>query len=183
VIGAGGRAVTSAAELAAVVDSHAAGPLTLELLDRGGMSRAVELSPLRVPQLVAFDRTLPTNALAVQFAVRAGSAPAPLERSALRLNLAAAYMSLQNWQGASSELERVIGLATSDLPAGPVRAAVTGTAQYLLGVCARALGDAESAERAWSAAAASGGWMLTAGAEPIADLVAPRRAAGSGVTP
>jgi hypothetical protein len=173
VTSAGGTPVTSAAQLASIIDKLPSGqPAVIGVTDRAGQGRRVDVVPLRLPRVVLLDRTLPTNVLAVQLASQVASAGAPLEEVALRLNLAAAFMRLEHWPGARSELDRVVAMAGRGALASVVVDAVTGTAEYLRALCAEAAGDIAAAERAWAAVAASRGVLLAEGGPPISALAA-----------
>ena len=178
IVSVGTTAVTSAAQLLTLVNAHPSSqPLSLEVRDRAGTSRKVDVTAQRVPRLVEErDQTVLSNVLAVQFASQAYSAPTPLDEVAVRLNLAGALMRVGNWNDATRELEAVIKLAAGGPFAAPVKDAITGSAQYLLGACAEASGDAPGAERAWGVAAQSSSALLTDGAEPIKELAERRLA-------
>jgi hypothetical protein len=79
-------------------------------------------------------------------------------------------MRVENWNDATRELETVLKLTASSSFAQSVKDAITGSAQYLLGACAEALGDPPAAERAWTQAAQSPSALLTDGAEPLKEL-------------
>lgn len=178
IVSASGTSVTSAAQLLALVNAHPpAQPLSVEIRDRVGTTRKVDVTAQRVPRLVAErDQTVLSNVLAVQFASQAYSAPTPLDEVAIRLNLAGALMRVDNWSDATRELESVIKLTASSSFVPSVKDAITGSAQYLLGACAEASGDAPAAERAWGLAAQSSSALLTDGAEPIKELAERRLA-------
>ena len=152
-----------AAQLLQIVNAQPAGqPLVLEVRDRAGTAKKVQLTAQRVPRLVEpADQTVLSNVLAVQLAARARSASNPLEEAATRLNLAGALMRLASWGEATRELEAVVALAAKGTLPAPVRESVSGTAQYLLGACAEASGDAAAAERAWALSAQSPSALLT----------------------
>jgi membrane-associated protease RseP (regulator of RpoE activity) len=175
---AGGTAMKTASQLLALVNAHPPGQsLTLEIVDRAGIRKQVTVTPQRIPRLVELqDQTVLSNALAVQYASRVYGAATPLDEAAVRLNLAAALMRLENWSDATRELEAVGRIASGQALAAPVRDAVAGTVQYLTGVCAEALGDAAGAERAWQLASASASALLTDSGEPIQELAARRLA-------
>ncbi|HEX5110271.1 MAG TPA: PDZ domain-containing protein [Vicinamibacterales bacterium] len=163
VTGAGSTGVTGAAQLLQIVNAQPAGqPLVLEVRDRAGVAKKVQLTAQRVPRLVELaDQTVLSNVLAVQLAARVRTASGPLEESAVRLNLAGALMRLASWSEASRELDAVIALAAKGTLPAPVRESISGTAHYLLGACAEASGDAAAAERAWALSAQSPSVLLT----------------------
>jgi hypothetical protein len=169
---ANNAAVTGAAQLLAIVNAHPAGkPLSIGVRDRAGLERRIDVTPQRVPRLVELlDQTVLSNALAVQYASRVYSATTPLDEAAVRLNLAAALMRLENWSDAVRELEAVSKLASGGAMPAPVNDAVSGTVQYLMGACAEALGDIPGAERAWGQASQSAAALLTDSGEPIKEL-------------
>jgi len=159
----GATAVNGAAQLLQIVNAQpAAQPLTLEVRDRAGTARKVQLTAQRVPRLVEpADQTVLSNVLAVQLATRVRTASNPLDEAAIRLNLAGALMRLASWSDATRELEAVIALAAKGTLPAPVRESVSGTAHYLMGACAEASGDAAAAERAWALSAQSPSALLT----------------------
>ena len=167
---AGGTQLNGAAHLMMLVNAQPAGqPLSLDLRDRMGVVKKVDVTAQRVPRLVELlDQTVLSNALAVHYASRAYSAATPLDEAAIRLNLAGALMRIENWGDATRELEAVAKIAAALPP--PVKDAVAGTAQYLLGACAEAVGDMAGAERAWGAAAQSSSALLTDSGEPLKEL-------------
>ena len=172
VTSAGGTAVTGAAQLLTVVNAHPEGkPLSVGLRDRAGAEKRVDVTPHRVPRLVELlDQTVLSNALAVHYASRVYSATTPLDEAAVRLNLAAALMRLENWTDAMLQLESVAKLASGNAMPPAVTDAVNGTVQYLMGACAEGLGDVPGAERAWGQAAQSAAVLLTDSGEPIKEL-------------
>jgi hypothetical protein len=178
VTGAGGKPVTSAAQLLAVAGEAPAGkPLSLDVRDRTGTVKKVEVTAQRVPRLLGDrDQTVMSNVLAVQFAALVRTAATPLDEIALRLNLAAALMRVENWADATRELETVSTLAAAGDFAPSVKSAITGSAQYLLGACAEATGDTQGAEKAWGLAAQSSSALLTDGGEPLKELAERRLA-------
>jgi hypothetical protein len=83
---------------------------------------------------------------------------------------------VENWADAVKELDAVTALATSADFAPSLKSAITGSAQYLLGTCAEATGDAPGAEKAWTLAAQSPSALLTEGGEPLKELAERRLA-------
>jgi hypothetical protein len=178
VTAAGGTAVTSAARLLAVVNDAPAGkPLSLDVRDRSGAMKKVEVTAQRVPRLLEeHDQTVMSNVLAVQFASMVRAASSPLDEVALRLNLAGALMRVDNWLDAMKELDAASALAEASDFAPAVKAAITGSAQYLLGTCAAATGDLPGAQKAWGLAAQSSSALLTDAGEPLKELAERRLA-------
>jgi hypothetical protein len=93
-----------------------------------------------------------------------------LDETAVRLNLAAVSMRLKNWTEAQRELQRVVKIVTDGGVPAPLGDAIGGTAQYLLGISAEAIGDTATAERAWKLAAQARGNLLTENGESLKDL-------------
>ena len=172
IVSAGGAPIKSAAQLVGLVNTHPANqPLSLDIQDRAGATRKVDVTLQRVPRLVELlDQTVLSNALAVQYASRAYSSATPLDEAAVRLNLAAALMRLENWVDAMRELEAVGKIAAGPALPQAVKDAVAGTVQYLTGACAEALGDVAGAERAWAQSSQSASALLTDSAEPLKEL-------------
>jgi hypothetical protein len=172
VTAAGGKAVTGAAALAAIVNGHPTGQaLTVDIRDRADKPRTLEIDVQRVPRLVELlDQTVLSNVLLTHYAARAASRPEPLEEVALRLNSAGAFMRLEMWNDARRELETVRRLAAEHSFAAPVAQSITSTTQYLLGFCLEALGDAAGAEKAWTESARAPGVLLTDSGDPLKEL-------------
>jgi hypothetical protein len=172
VTSAAGTVVAGAAQLLDIVNAHPAGqPLPLEIRDRAGFSRRLDVTAQQVPRLVElYDQGVLSNALAVHYSSRASAALPAVEEAAVRLNLAASLMRLENWADATRELQTVAELASGSDLAPSVKDAVGATTQYLLGECAEATGDIPSAERAWGLAAQSSSALLTDSAEPLKEL-------------
>jgi hypothetical protein len=172
VTAAAGGAVANAAQLLLAVNARPAGQaLPLDIRDRAGAVKKVDVTPQRVPRLIEErDQTVLSNVLAVQFASLAYSAATPLDEVAIRLNLAGALMRVENWNDATRELEAVVKLTAGGPFPQPLKEAITGSAQYLLGACAESSGDVPGAERAWGLAAQSTSALLTDSGEPIKEL-------------
>jgi hypothetical protein len=173
VISAGGSAVANVAALDRLAAAQPPQqPLALQVRDAAGTVRAVTVAVTRQPRVVdPADDAVLANVLAIDLSARLPSASAPLERAGIGLNLAAAWLQLENLPAATQVLEEV--LATADgILLGPARDAVTGTAQYLLGLAAAQSGDTSAARRAWAAASASTADLLTGGAVPVKELAA-----------
>jgi len=167
-----GTPVTSAVQLIGLVGAHqGTQPLPLELKDRAGATKKVAVPVQAVPSVVALmDQSLLFNKLASDYTYRAAAIRTPLEEAAVRLNLAVVLMRLGNWTEATRELERVVKVTgEGKLPAN-LTDPVGGTAQYLLGMCAEALGDVAGATRAWKISAQSRSNLLTETGEPLKEL-------------
>jgi len=91
----------------------------------------------------------------------------PFEQAVIRLNTAVALSRIGDWNAARSELQQV------KLPDRP--GVGTGTVQYLLGLCADALGNRAEAETAFKAAAASDN-LLTEDGPSVRELAEARLA-------
>jgi hypothetical protein len=172
VVGAGTAGVTAAAQLLAIVNAHPADePLTLDVRDRMGAAKKISVTLQRVPRLVELlDQTVLSNALVVQYASRVYAASTPLDEAAVRLNLAAALMRVENWSDALRELAAVEKVVAGATLAPAVKDAISGTVLFLTGACSEALGDVASAERAWEQSARSAAALLTDSREPLGEL-------------
>jgi membrane-associated protease RseP (regulator of RpoE activity) len=172
IVGAGGAPVTSARQLLSAISLRQAGqPLSLDVRDLAGTARKVDVKPESVPNVLSLaDQGLPSNKLAVEYGYRIGNLNNALDETAVRLNLAAVSMRLKNWTDAQRELERVVKIVTDGGVPAPVGDAIGGTAQYLLGISAEAVGDTATAERAWKLAAQARGNLLTENGESLKDL-------------
>lgn len=162
VVTAGGRPLSTAADLLTAAEAREAGQtLPLEVRDRAGASRRVELVVSRVPRVIdPLDQTVLPNTLAVYLAGRLQSKLPPLDEAAVRLNLAVAQIQAEAWVEARAELETVEALATKSTLSQPVQNAISGSAAYLLGIAAEKSGDAAGAEAAWTRAAQVTGPLL-----------------------
>ena len=169
IISADGKPLADAAGLAAAVSTHtAAQPLALEVKDKAGATRKVDLKVVMRPRLIGIsDQTLLVNRTLVTLRARLGEATDPAEQASIRLNLAAALTRLESWNEARAELQQVT------LTDGP--GVGTGTVQYLLGLSAGRLGNRADAEAAFKAAAASSS-LLTEDGPPVKDLAEARLA-------
>jgi len=146
---ANGQPVADAVALGTLLSGHKANDdLTLELKDRSGAAKRVDLKVAMAPRLIGMsDQTLLVNRILLDLRARLLSPGDPFEDSVIRLNLAAALARVGNWSDARQELQRV------KLPDGP--GVANGTVQYLLGLCADKLGNRSEAETSWRAAAAT----------------------------
>ena len=169
VVSAGGKPVADAAALSAAVAAQApTTPLAVEVKDATGTPRKVDVTVAMRPRLLGIsDQTLLVNRTLVALRARLADATDAEEKSAIRLNLAAALTRLESWGDARAELQQV---AISDGPG-----VGTGTVQYLLGLCAARLGNRADAEAAFKAAAASAN-LLTEEGPPVRELAEARLA-------
>jgi hypothetical protein len=170
---AAGQPLTTVAGLLTAMAGASGPQLSLDVRDRSGAVRKVDLPVQTLPYVTPpSDETVLANARAVALTARLATpaASAPVDAASLRLNLASAWMHLENWDAAVRELTQVEALANaSQLPAN-VKDAIVGNAQYLLGVCAARTGNAGAAEQAWTKAAASSGRLLSESGEPLKEL-------------
>ena len=162
IVTAGGRPLSAAADLLTAAEAREAGQtLPLEVRDRAGASRRVDVVVGRVPRVIdPLDQTVLPNTLAVYLAGRLQSKLAPVDEAAVRLNLAVARIQAEAWPEARAELEAVEALAAKSTLSQPVKDAVSGSAAYLLGIAAEKSGDVAGAERAWLRAAQASGVLL-----------------------
>lgn len=167
-----GKPVTTAAQLLALVGAQPGGaPVPLEVRDRTGAVRKVDVPVQMVPRLTELqDQTVLSNTFAVQLAGRALTSSSPLEEAAVRLNLAVTWMRLENWTAAARELDAIETLMTDATLPASVKESIVGSAQYLLGICAERTDDLAGAERAWTRAAQSPAALLTDSALPLKEL-------------
>jgi hypothetical protein len=172
IAGADGKPVTGAPQFLNDVTGHQAGqPLTLDVRDRAGMARKVEVRVQAVPNVISFaDQALQANKLALEYTYRAGILANALEETSVRLTIAAVSMRLRKFGDAKNELERVVKVVGDGGVPGPLGDAIAGTANYLLGVSNEGIGDTASAERAWRLASQSRGNLLTENGEAVKDL-------------
>jgi hypothetical protein len=163
----GTQAVNDSAAFAAALATHSANDtLSLELKDKAGAPKKADVKVVLTPRLISMnDQTLFANRVVVDLRTRLLTPADPVEESVLRLNLAAALTRLQAWSEARTELQKV------RLPEG--RAVGNGTVQYLLGLCAEALGSRAEAEAAWRIAASSDS-LMTEDGPPVRELAEAR---------
>ena len=122
--------------------------LSLDLKDVAGAAKKAQLNVVMTPRLIGIsDQTILANRIILAIRARLLSVTDPVEEATLRLNLAAALMHVEDWSDARAELGRV------RLPDGP--GVSNGTVQYLLGICAKSLGNRADAETALKAAEGS----------------------------
>jgi len=164
-----GKPLADAAALAAAVSTHTgAQALALEVKDKAGATKKVDLKVVMRPHLIGIsDQTLFVNRTLVTLRARLSEATDPAEQASIRLNLAAALTRLESWSDARAELQQVT------LTDGP--GVGTGTVQYLLGLSAARLGNRADAEAAFKAAASSSS-LLTEDGPPVKELAEARLA-------
>lgn len=174
----GGKSVASAGDLVAAAESATPGQsLALGLRDRAGAPRTVSVAVGRIPRLIdPLDQTVLANTLAVALTNRADGAASPIDAAAIRLNLAVAWMQLDNCDAAARELAAVGDtVASGTLPAA-LKDGITGNVQYLLGLCAVRNNDQAAAARAFTLAAQSSGALFTDGGGLLKELAQQRLA-------
>ena len=184
ITGAAGSPVTGVVQLMVSINAKAAGqPLAIDLRDRAGAVKKLELAVQAVPNVVSLaDQDLPSNRLMLEYAFRAASLTDALEETAVRLNLAALSLRLRNRSEAIRELERVLKVLGEGRVPASLNDAIGGTAQYLMGVAAEASGDLARAEMAWRQAAQSRASLLIDGGSSSIKDAAEERLNQSGGT-
>ena len=131
----------------------------LQVRGQDGQTKPVTLAPATFSLVVNYeDETLPVNRLLLDFRNRVLDAPTPRDQSIARLNLAVVLMRAGNWGEAKAELDKV---DLPDLQQQGGQAVSRGTAQYYLGMCLESLDRRPEAQKAYQAAAASPGALLT----------------------
>jgi hypothetical protein len=186
IVSASGSPVNGAIEFAISIGAKAAGqPLPIELRDRTGMMRKLEVAVQAVPNVVSIaDQDLPANRLAIEYAYRAASLSDALEETAVRLNVGALALRLRNRTEAIRELERVLAVLGEGRVPASLTDAIGGTAHYLIGLAAEANGDLARAETAWRQAAQSrGSLLIDSGSSPIKELAEQRLSQASPAQP
>jgi hypothetical protein len=174
---AGGQPVTNVASLVNAVTSASGPQISLGIRNRTGVQSSVNVAIEMVPSVSdPSDGTVLANVRALTLTDRLAAPAPPIEAASLRLNLASAWMRVENWEAATRELTAVDSSISSTAISAPVKDAVVGNAQYLLGVCAMKSGNVAAAEQAWTRAAQSTGVLLTDGSEPLKDLAEQRLA-------
>jgi hypothetical protein len=178
IVSAGGKPLTAAAELSTAAESLAPGAtLPIELRDRAGATRRVDLPVNRVPRVIdPLDQTVLPNTLAVSLTGRAQTRLTPVETASIRLNLAVAWIQAEAWPAAQAELDAVDAMVAKAALPQPVTDAIVGTSAYLRGVSAAKSGDAAAAERAWVRASQFTGPLLTESGGSIKDMAERRLA-------
>jgi tetratricopeptide (TPR) repeat protein len=173
IVSVGGNAVRGAVELLTSIRAKGDGqPLALEVKDRGGMVKKLEVAIQAVPNVVSLaDQDLPANKLSLEYTYRAAGLGNALDEAAVRLNLAVVALRLRNRADALKELDRVLKVVGEGRLPAPLIDPIGGTAQYLMGIAAEGSGDIPAAERAWRQAAQSQGTLLIDdGADAIKEL-------------
>lgn len=167
IVAADGRKIEDALALESLAQTKKPGDvIQLQVRGRDGAVRNVALRPASFASVVGyFDATLPINRLLLGFRLAVMDAVTSQERSWARLNLAVALMRAGNWVRAREELERV---DLPDLKSG--QGISRGTVQYYLGLCLDALGRPAEADKAFQAAAASPGALLTTDGQLVQQL-------------
>ena len=183
---AAGSPITGVAQLMVSIGAKAAGqPLPIEVRDRAGATKKLEVPVQAVPNVVSLaDQDLPANRLAIEYAYRAASITDALEETAVRLNLAALSLRLRNRVEAIRELERVNQVLMEGRVPASLTEAIGGTANYLIGIAAEASGDLARAETAWRQAAQSRGTLLLdGGSSPVKEVAEQRLSQAAPATP
>ena len=168
IVSADGTKVDDGSGFEALVAARKSGDvMALQVQRKGtpGPAVPVRLTTHEFAQVVAYnDQTLPLNKLLLEF--RLAVEDAPPERQAIRrLNLAVVLMRVESWSLAKAELDKV---TLPDLKAGEDIS--RGTVQYYLGLCLDHLGRPDEADKAYQAAMASPGALLTADGPPVKPL-------------
>ena len=118
-------------------------PMSVEVKDVKGVARKVDLDVVLTPRLIGLsDQTVLFNRALVDLRAQLAATSDPFRQSVIRLNTAVALARLGECAIARDELKQV------QLPDRP--GVGNGTVQYLLGVCAEALGNRAEAEAAKS---------------------------------
>ena len=169
VVGIDGAPVTSAADVARVLDRRGVGvDLRVEVRNTMG-NRIVTVRVAELPYLVPLSGTTRlTNLLLPDMEAAVAAAATPIAESAARLNLAVAHIRLRNWDRALRELGQVA------LPAGGGVSA--GTVSYLTALCLLETGQLVAAEAALRRAAAAGESVLFVGGPRVSVLARQRLA-------
>jgi hypothetical protein len=172
ITGAGGKPITTVVALLSAVAAAAQSPsLALDVRDRSGAAKKVDVTVQTLPYVIdPLDDSVLSNTLAVSLTARTGTPMPPIDGASLRMNLAVLWMHLENWDAATRELEAAESLARNASIAAGVKDAITANVEYLVGLCAVRRGDATRAEQAFTRAAQSSGALLTDGGEPLKAL-------------
>ena len=170
IVGAGGKPVTSVAELRAAIAAvppAATATLALDVKNgaatrkvAGGLARVADTIPLRDPSILY-------NKAIIELQDDIASAQNATERSAAQLNLAIVHMRLGNWDEARAALKEV------SLPDGAGVSA--GTIAYLQGLADEGAGRLPEAQAAFAKAAAATGARLGADGPLVAPLALAKR--------
>jgi len=159
IVGADGAKIDDGTAFEALVSKKKQGEqIVLQVRGKDGSTRSVPLKLQNFSRVVGYlDETLPINKLIFDSRSAVLDAPNPQEQSIARLNLAVVLMRALNFEAALNELEKV---DLRDLTA-PQQGISRGTVQYYLGLCFEALDRSAEAMKAFQAAAASPGALLT----------------------
>jgi len=170
---ADGQPIADGGQLQQWIDAKRPGEmLSLESRDATGTSRTTPVPIVENPRLISVaDEGLLFNPISLALRNRIARADAN-DQPFIRLNLAVALMRLADYAGAREQLDAV------QLPAGP--GISLGTQQYLLGLIYESEGDPVSAQRSFTAAAASGGLVTEDG--PAVKTLAERKLRAPGRT-
>jgi len=162
ITGVNGAPVRGAVDLLGSIRTKAAGEkVSLDLKDRSGMARKIDVAIQSVPNVVSLaDKDLPANKLLLEYGYRTSALANALEETAVRLNVAALSLRLKNRAAALQELKRVVDVVAEGRIPQPLSDSIGGTAQYLTGLAAEESGDSRGAEAAWRQAAQSQGTLL-----------------------
>jgi hypothetical protein len=169
IVQADGQPVADAVALERVVAGHRAGDaVALDLKDPAGASKKAEVKVFLTPRVIGLsEQGLLVNRILLDLRARVADTSDPFEQSVIRLNTAVALARIGDWNAAKGELAQI------KLPERP--GVGNGTIQYLLGVCADALGNRADAEAAFKAAAASDS-LLTEDGPSVRELAEARLA-------
>jgi PDZ domain/PEGA domain len=160
----GGKEVSSASELDALLAAPTADQVSLSVRTGSAAARTVTVPIRRVPVLLAgADRFMPANAIVAVLRSRLATASDKVDQAGIRLNLAGALLQAGDPNDARVLLQQV------DLPTGS--GVSRGTVQYLLGQAELAGGDRAAAVQAFEAARQAGG-RLAADGPAVASLAA-----------
>jgi hypothetical protein len=169
IVQADGQPVADALSLEKIVAAHRPGDaIALDVKDAAGSSKKAETRVFLTPRLIGLsEQGLLVNRILLDLRARVEDARDPLEQAIIRLNTAVALARIGDWNAAKAELAQV------KLPERP--GVGNGTIQYLIGICADALGNRAEAETALKAAAASDS-LLTEDGPPVKELAEARLA-------
>ncbi|HUF47522.1 MAG TPA: PEGA domain-containing protein, partial [Vicinamibacterales bacterium] len=147
IVGLAGQPVVSVADVrAAVAALDASTPVTVDVRNAAGETRAVPTSATMVIDTIPLrDPALLYNRALIELRQRAATATAAADRAATHLNLGVVHLRLGNWDDALAAFGQV------QLPEGAGVSA--GTVQYLRGLCLESAGRLSEARTAFAAAA------------------------------
>jgi tetratricopeptide (TPR) repeat protein len=149
IVQADGQPVADALSLEKIVAAHKAGDtIALDVKDAAAAARKADVKVFLTPRLIGLsEQGLLVNRILLDLRARAADGGDPFEQAVIRLNTAVALARIGDWNAAKAELAQL------KLPDRP--GVGNGTIQYLIGVCADALGNRAEAETAFKAAAAT----------------------------